>query len=170
MRIRLTVGDSVAFDLELLLDGGAVLVVLAGLDDFIGKGFNDVLSVLEGLISGMDSQEVKGLVDSSEGRNIDGLSLNSTARSDSGGVFTGTRVADGIDQNLKGVLGGLKGDQLESLSNDADSFELLSVVASVEVDSSDESLDEGASGFSEPSDLPSSGGVGQENSGLNGVD
>ncbi len=56
--------------------------------------------ILHGGVSGTQSHIVHGLTDSAHGRHVDGLLLDHTARTDSGGVFTGTAVLAGIDQNL----------------------------------------------------------------------
>lgn len=55
----------------------------------------------------------KYLVDTSEGRDIDGLSSDSTSTSDAGRIFTGTRVDDGLKEDLDGVLTGGEMDDLE---------------------------------------------------------
>ena len=47
-----------------------------------------------------DGQERDGLVDASEGGNIDGLATDSSLRANTGRVFTGTSVDDSIDENL----------------------------------------------------------------------
>ena len=57
----------------------------------------------------------KYLVDTSEGRDIDGLSSDSTSTSDTGRIFTGTRVDNGLKKNLDGVLSGGEVDDLESV-------------------------------------------------------
>ena len=55
------------------------------------------------------------LVDTSEGRDIDGLTSDSTSTSDTGRIFTGTRVDNGLKKNLDGVLRGGEVDDLESV-------------------------------------------------------
>ena len=50
--------------------------------------------------------EVDGLVDAAEGGDVDGLAANHTRGTDAGGVLTGARVDDGVDDNLNGVLVG----------------------------------------------------------------
>jgi len=67
------------------------------------------------------------LVDSSERRNIDGLSSDGTTGSNTGGVFSGTRLNDGLEEDLERVLVGEQVDDLKSLLEDADSHLLLTV-------------------------------------------
>ena len=56
--------------------------------------------ILHGGVSGAQSHVVHGLGDSAHGGHVHGLLLDHTARSDSGGVFTGTAVLAGVNQNL----------------------------------------------------------------------
>lgn len=51
-----------------------------------------------------NGKERDGLVDSSEWRNIDGLTTDGTLRTDTGGVLTRTGVDNSINKNLKRVL------------------------------------------------------------------
>ena len=169
-RQSLPVSLSVSLDFFLLLDRVAVGVVLGSLHNFVGKHFGDVLEVLEGAISGVLGDVVNRLVDSSEGRDIDGLSLDTSASSDSGGVFSGTAVADGVDDNLDGVFAGLELDDFEGLSHDSHGLDLLTGVATVEGDSAHHAFDDWAGGLLEGTELVAAGGVGHEDSGLGGVD
>ena len=52
-------------------------------------------------------------------------------RADTGGVFTGTGVDDGVNENLKWVLVGEEVDDLECVCNDSNGQELLAVVAAL---------------------------------------
>ena len=45
-------------------------------------------------------QERDGLVNSAEGGNIDGLTTDGTLRTDTGGIFTGTSVDNGVNEDL----------------------------------------------------------------------
>lgn len=78
-----------------------------------------------------NGQERDGLVDTPEGRNVDGLTTDSTRRTDTGRVFTGTSVDNGVDENLDRVLFSDEVDNLECVLDDADSHELFTVVAAV---------------------------------------
>jgi hypothetical protein len=89
------------------------------------------------------------LVESSERGDIDGLSLDVTTLSDSGGVFSWSGVINGSDEDINWVLSSLEIDDLESLLDDLDGLELLTGVSSVELKASDESLDDWHSGLFE---------------------
>ena len=47
-----------------------------------------------------DGEERDRLVYSAEGGDIDGLATDGTLRADTGGVFTGTSVDNGVNENL----------------------------------------------------------------------
>ena len=166
----LPVSLGVSFDFFLLLDRVAVGVVLGSLHNFVGKHFGDVLEVLEGAISGVLGDVVNRLVDSSERRDIDGLSLDTASSSDSGGVFSGSAVADGIDDNLDGILASLELNDFQGLSHDSHGLDLLSGVSAVEGDAAHDAFDDRTSGFLEGTELVASGSVGHEDAGLGGVD
>ncbi|GMT31387.1 hypothetical protein PFISCL1PPCAC_22684, partial [Pristionchus fissidentatus] len=72
-------GDTL--ELVLLLDGVAVRRSLGGVDELISKALSDGL----------------------DGSNVDGLTADGTGTSNTGGVFTGTGVDDGVDKHLDGV-------------------------------------------------------------------
>ena len=78
-----------------------------------------------------DGEERDGLVDSSERRDVDGLSSDGTLRTDSGRVLSGSGVDDGVDEDLDGVLLSDEVDDLESVLHDSDGHELLAVVSAV---------------------------------------
>ena len=78
-----------------------------------------------------NGEERDGLVDSSEGRDIDGLSSDGTLGSDSGRVFSGSGVDNGVDEDLDGVLLGDEVDDLESVLDDSDGHDLFTVVSAV---------------------------------------
>lgn len=50
------------------------------------------------------AQEPDGLVDTSERRNVDGLTSHCTGTTDSGRVFSWTAVLDGVDQDFQWIL------------------------------------------------------------------
>ena len=79
------------------------LTYLGGVDDLIGEGLRDRLERPEGGLAGTLADQVNGLVDSAEGRHVDSLSAHDTARTDTGGVFTGAGGSDGVDENLAHV-------------------------------------------------------------------
>lgn len=126
-----TLGNS----LDLVLLSNAVGV---GLTDTLGSG-NDLISkslahglvVSEAGLSRSLAHEVDGLVDSSEWRDINGLSLDGTSRSNSGGVLSGSSLDDGIEKNLEWVVPGEKVNKLKSLSEDSHSHLLLTVLSMI---------------------------------------
>ena len=105
--------------------------------------------------------EINGGVNTTEGRNIDGLTANSSLRSDTGGVLTGASVHDGIAQNLDGVGSGQEVDDLESVAHDADSHQLLTVVATVHHEGVGHTLNDGALGLAESLLLIATSSVGK---------
>ncbi|GMR31747.1 hypothetical protein PMAYCL1PPCAC_01942, partial [Pristionchus mayeri] len=112
--LTVRLGDTLK--LVLLLDGVAVGGSLGGVDQLISKALSD----------GLDAT---CLVDTSEGRHVDGLTTDGTGTSDTGRVFTGSRV-----------------DDLERVLDNADGHELLSVVASVHHQRACKTLNDGGVG------------------------
>lgn len=53
------------------------------------------------LVTYADGEESDSLVDPTQRRHIDGLATDGTLRTDTGGVFTGTSVDNGVDENLR---------------------------------------------------------------------
>jgi hypothetical protein len=131
-------------------------------NDFISQAFRDGLDSSERGVSSTDGHEVDGLGGSSHGRAIDGLLSGNTSSTDSGGIFSSTTILDSVDEDLDGVLTSDKVDDVEGVLNDSDGLSLLTGVSSVEHESSDESLNDGALSLSEFLDLVSTGCVGNE--------
>jgi len=145
-----TLGNTL--DLILLSDGIRVSSTdsLGGVDNLVSKSFSHRLVGSEGGLSGSFAQQVDSLVDSSQRRNINGLSSDGTTRSNSSGVLSGTRLNDGLENNLKRVLVSEQVDNLEGLSEDADGHLFLTVLARVTNHKLiDESLEDGAGNFLE---------------------
>jgi len=94
--------------LILLLDSIAVAASLGSVNQLLSQALGNGLDVPEGSFTGTDGEEGDGLVDAAEGRYVDGLSADGTGGTDSGGVFAGAAVDDGVDGNLEGV--GVGGD------------------------------------------------------------
>ena len=105
-RTPLSVGLGDTLELILLLDGVRVAASLGSVDQLLSKALGNALDVAERGLTGTDGEEGDTLVDTAEGRNIDGLATDGTGGTDTGGVFTGTAVDDGIDGDLDGVLVG----------------------------------------------------------------
>ena len=103
--------------------------------------------------------EGNSLVDSSQRRNVNGLSSHGTTRTNSSGVLSGTTVLNGVNQNLDGVLVGQQVNDLEGVLDDTDSELLLTVVSSLHHHRVNKSLDDGASGLSKTLLLITASGV-----------
>jgi hypothetical protein len=154
----LPVGLGNTLQLILLLDGVGVAASLGSVDKLLSKALSNRLDVAERGLTGTGCQEGDGLVDTAERGNIDGLSADGTGGTDTGGVFAGTAVDDGVNGNLDRVLVGHEVDDLESVGNNADSHKLLSVVAAVHHQRVGETLNDGAVGLAEALDgIPTSG-------------
>jgi hypothetical protein len=97
-------GDTL--QLVLLLDGVRIAAALGGVDQLLSKALGDALDVAESGLAGTDGQKGNGLVDAAKGRYIDGLSSDGTGGADTGAVFAGTAVDNGINGDLDGVLVG----------------------------------------------------------------
>lgn len=80
---------------------------------------------------------------------------------DTGGILTGARVNDGIDEDLDGVGVSEKVDDLEGIAEDADGQQLLSIVSSVHHQGIGHTLNDGALGLPEPLLVVASQGVGE---------
>jgi hypothetical protein len=106
MRIRLSVGLRYTLQLVLLLDRVRVAASLGSVDELFSQALGNGLDVAESGLTGTDGEEGDGLVDTAERRDIDGLATDGTGGTDTGGVFAGSAVDDGINDNLDGVLVG----------------------------------------------------------------
>jgi hypothetical protein len=106
---------------------------LLAVDDLVGQTFGDGLLGSEGVVSDSVAHKVDCLIYSSHGGNVDGLLLDLTSGSDSGGVFSWAGQHDGSDEDLEGVSSGQKVDDFKSVSDDSDGFEFLTSVSAVEL-------------------------------------
>lgn len=147
--INLSVGLGDSLNLILLLDGERVGTLLGAVHNLISQALSTRLDVSEGTVSSTLSDQRDSLVDSSERRNINGLSSDNTTRSDTGRVFASSSVLDGINHNLNRVLIGQKVNDFEGLLDDSDSHLLLTVVSTLHHHGVDESLNNWAGGLSE---------------------
>ena len=147
--INLSVGLRDSLNLILLLDGERVGTLLGAVHNLISQALSTRLDVSEGTVSSTLSDQRDSLVDSSERRNINGLSSDNTTRSDTGRVFASSSVLDGINNNLNRVLIGQKVNDFEGLLDDSDSHLLLTVVSTLHHHGVDESLNNWAGGLSE---------------------
>ena len=147
------------------------LTYLGGVDDLIGEGLRDRLERPEGGLAGTLADQVNGLVDSAEGRDVDGLSANDTTGSDTGGVFAGAAVADGGDHDLNGVLAGEEMNQFHGLLHNFDSLLFFTVVpVAGSHEHAGHALHDGALGFLESALLVAAGRVGDKDLLARGLD
>lgn len=140
--LKATVSSSVtlgnSLDLILLLDGVWVTLsdTLGSGNELIGEGLANALMASEGSFSGSFADQIDGLVDSSHWRDIDSLSSDSTSRTNSSRVLSGTTLDDSLKQDFQWVWAGEKMNDLKDLSEDSDSlllFTILSVVTTHEL-------------------------------------
>lgn len=144
MGIRLTIRLGHALDLILLLYGIAVRRPASCVDDLIREALGDGLHVSESGLTSTHGHEVEGVVHSSEGRDVDGLSLHCTCATHTSRVLSRSAVDDCIYEELHGVLVGEDVDQLEGVSNDAAGHQLLAVVAAEAHHRAGKTLNDGA--------------------------
>jgi hypothetical protein len=156
--LSVALGDTL--QLILLLDSVRVAGTLSSVDKLLSKALSNGLDIAERGLAGTSGEERDGLVDSAERRDINGLSSDGTGGTNSGRVFAGTAVDNGVDSDLDGVLVGHEVDlaltlalggrekknewqrpysrgllrrtyDLEGVGDNSDSHELLSVVTAV---------------------------------------
>lgn len=110
-------------ELVLLLDGVGVRASLGGVDKLFSEALGNGLDVTERRLTGTDGQESDGLVDTAERGHINGLATDGTGGTNTGAVFAGTAVDDGINGDLEGVLVrhdvDLYGDSVSDLSSES---------------------------------------------------
>lgn len=140
----LTVSLGNTLNLILLLDGVAVGGATGSVDDLISQALGNGLNVAERSLTSTSGHQVDGLVDATERGDIDGLSADDTSGTDASAVFARTTVDDGINDDLNGVLVSQDVDQLEGVANDANSHDLLAVVATVAHHGASQALNDGA--------------------------
>ena len=122
---------------------------LSSIDQFVSQALSNSLDVAECSLSCTSAQQPNCLIDTAERRHIDGLTTNSTSTTNTSGVFTGSRVDDGIDQNLEWVVSRQQMDDLESMLQDANSHQLLSVVTTMHHEGVCDTLNNGALSLTE---------------------
>ena len=94
------------FQLILLLDRITVTAPLGRVNQLLGQALSYALDVAESRFTGANGQECDRLVDAAERGDVDGLAADGAGGADSGGVFAGTAVYDGVDGDLDWVLVG----------------------------------------------------------------
>lgn len=91
-------------ELILLLDSEGVGATLGGVDKLFSQALGDGLDVTERGLTSTDGQKSDGLVDTAERGDINGLATDGTGGTNTGAVFTGAAVDDGVNGDLNGVL------------------------------------------------------------------
>ena len=137
----LTVGLGDTLKLILLLDGERVRRTLRGVDQLIGQALSNALHITESRLTGARGEEIERLVHTAQGRHINSLTAHSTLRADTGRVLARACVDDSIHEDLDRVGVSKKMNDLEGVGNNADSHELLAIVAAVEHESINKTLD-----------------------------
>ena len=97
----LSVGLGHTLQLVFFLDGIAVAGALSGVYQLVGEALSNRLDVSERSLTSTGAEQPDSLVDSTQRRDVDSLPPDCSLSTDTGRVLTGTRVDDGIDQNLK---------------------------------------------------------------------
>merc|ERR1740123_2460312 len=156
----LSVGLGHTLQLVLLLDCVAVGGALGRVDDLVRETLSDGLDVPEGSLPSSSAEQPDCLVDPPKGRHINSLTPDSSGSSDTGRVLAGTRVDDGVHNNLERVLSSHEEDDLESVLHNPHSHQLLAVVPAVHHEGVAEPLNNGALSFTEPLGCVSSSRVG----------
>lgn len=131
--LSVALGDTLEF--VLLLDGVRVGATLGSVDElftiwgvsfccrnknllmvYSRQNFGNRLDVAESSLTSTNGEKGDGLVDTAERGDIDGLTTYGTSGTDTGRVFTGTAVDNGINSNLDGVLVGHDVDLIAHVS------------------------------------------------------
>jgi hypothetical protein len=159
--LNLTVRLGNTFDLILLLDGIRVGRTTGSVDEFLRQALGHGLQVTEASFTSTSRDQVKSIVDASERTHVHGLATDNTRTTDTGRVFTGTRVDNGIDHHLNGVLVREEVDDFQSVLNNSDSHQLLSSVAALAHQTASEALNDRARGLAKALLLVASGRVGK---------
>lgn len=120
---NLAVGFSNTLDFVFLLDGIAVGRTLGGVDQFVSQALRNALDAAEGRLTSTSGEQEDSSVNTTQRRNVDGLSADGTSRTDTGGVFTRTRVDDSLNQDLERVLTSQKVHNFEAVLDDLDLLE-----------------------------------------------
>jgi len=159
----LTVCACGTLDLIFPLNRVRVAGLLRAVGLLISQALGDGLDGTERSEASASADQVDGGVNTTERGDIDGLTTDGTGRTDLTGVLTRATVLHGIEENLDGVLVGVEEvDDLQSLLDDADGLQLLTVVATVHHHGAREALNDGAQSLTEATDLVATSRVGNE--------
>lgn len=100
--LPITLSDTL--QLVLFLNRIAVAAPLGGIDELLGQALGDALDVAEGGLAGADGEQGNGLVDATQGADVDGLAADGAGAADPGRVLARAAVDDGVDGDLDRVL------------------------------------------------------------------
>jgi hypothetical protein len=103
---HLSVALSHSLQLILLLNSIAITAPLRRINQLLSQALSNALDVPESRFTSTDCEEGDGLIDTTERRHIDGLTTDSSGAANTGAIFSGTAVDDGIDGDLERVLVG----------------------------------------------------------------
>src|ERR1035437_5197549 len=148
-----------------LMQAGHTKQYLGAVHDFFGQALSDGLDFAEGSLTSTRGHHVNCRIHSPQWGHFDCLSLNNTTDLDTSGVFAGSAILDGLNDNLQGVFASHQADDLEGLLDDFDGHELLSAVPSVHHERVGQALDEGAGDLTERALLVAASGMWEEHLG-----
>src|SRR5512142_939347 len=147
--MHLSVGLGNTFQFILLIDGIRVRRTLSSVDQFIGQAFSNGLDVSEGSFAGTGAQQPNSLVDTTEGRYIDGLTTYSTSTTDTGRIFTGARVDDGANKDLQRIFTSQQVNDFEGMFDNTASHKFLAVIATLHHQGAGQTFNNGALSLAE---------------------
>lgn len=159
------------FNFFLLLQSVAGLnIFFLHIDDFVSEALSDSLLGLMRLFSCSLSNQIDGLVDSSQRGNVDSLLSDHTACSDTGGVFTGSSLENSVNKHFQWVSACQQVNNFKSMSHNPDGLHFFTSISAVELHWTHKSFNDRAEGFSEFFGLISASCVGNEHLRLGGFD
>jgi hypothetical protein len=145
----LTVALGNTLNLILLLDSIRVGRSTSSIDQLLCQTLRHGLEVSETSLTSTSGNQVQSIVYPTERRHVHGLTSYNSSTSNTGGIFTRSRVDDGIDYNLDRVLVGKKVDDFKSVLNDASGHDFLSRVTTLSHEATGKTLNDGARGLTE---------------------
>jgi hypothetical protein len=139
---------------------------LGGVNDLVREALRHGAHAAESRLTSTSGDECDRSVDTAERRDINSLATDDTTRADTGRVFTGRRLEDGIDKDLDGVLVSREMDDLEGVLDNADSNQLLAIVTAVHHEGIGKTLHNRALSLAEALNIVPPSTVGHELRGL----
>mmetsp|Transcript_20047 Transcript_20047/g.30346 ORF Transcript_20047/g.30346 Transcript_20047/m.30346 type:complete len:254 (+) Transcript_20047:232-993(+) len=155
--LTVTLGN--ALNLILLLDSIRVRRSTCSVDQLLSQALSHGLQVSETSLSCSSGNQVESVVYSPERRHINSLSPYYSSSSNTSGIFPGTRINNGIHNNLDGVLVGKNVNDFKGVLNNTCSHNLLSGVSSLLHEAACKTLNNGARCLTETLHLVTSSSV-----------